>query len=193
MNDDIAGLIRRIVEDGETAVYREVVDRFAEQAFGVAFSILGNREDARDITQDAFVKAYRALPSLRERSKFAPWLKRIVADLSKNSLRDGRRRRAAHTAAVQHAAEATEGPLARVEERETDDAVYGHIQALPERHRTVIIMKFLEGMRYEEIASFLGISPRSAKTLSLEAKRLLLVRLKKQGIATPATLRARNA
>ncbi|RKY26393.1 MAG: hypothetical protein DRP79_04925 [Planctomycetota bacterium] len=193
MNCDVTGIIRRIAEKGDTEAYGELVKKYSDAAFAVALSILGNREDARDMTQDAFVMAYEMLPDLRDPGKFGCWLKRIVSGLSKNFLRDRQRRVAAHTAAVQHAAEVVQGPLAHVAEREEDTVVYRQIQALPERHRTVIIMKYLEGMRYDDIASFLDISVRSVKALSMEAKRLLLVRLKKQGIAAPALLRVRTA
>ena len=185
MKYDVTDVIRRIVEEGDTPAYRDVVDRYAESAFGVAFSILGNREDARDIAQDSFVMAYEMLPALRDRSKFGCWLRRIVAGLSKNLLRDKKRRVAAHTTAVRNAAEAAGGPPAQAVEREREETVYRHIQALPERHRTVIIMKYLEGMRYQDIASFLEMSVRLVKVLSFEAKRLLLARLGRQGVRAP--------
>jgi RNA polymerase sigma-70 factor (ECF subfamily) len=193
MNCDVTKIIRRITEKGDTEAYGELVKKYSDAAFAVALSILGNREDARDMTQDAFVMAYEMLPDLRDPGKFTCWLKRIVSGLSKNFLRDRQRRVAAHTAAVQHAAEVVQGPLVHAAEREEDAVVYRQVQALPERHRTVIIMKYLEGMRYDDIASFLDISVRSVKVLSMEAKRLLLVRLKKQGIAAPELLRVRTA
>lgn len=193
MNCDVTRIIRRIAEKGDTEVYGELVKEYSDAAFATALAILGNREDARDITQDAFVMAYEMLPDLRDPGKFACWLKRIISGLSKNFLRDRQRRVAVHTAAAQHAAEVVQGPLAHAAEREEDAAVYRQVQALPERHRTVVIMKYLEGMRYDDIASFLDISVRSVKMLSMEAKRLLLVRLEKQGIAAPALLRARTA
>jgi len=180
MNRNVANAIKRIVEKGDALAYSELVDRFAGSAFGVAFAILGNREDACDITQDALVMAYKMLPALRDRSKFGAWLKRIVAGLSKNFLRDSKRRLAASAAAAQHDNDAAEEPIARMEVREQNKAVYSQILSLPERHRTVIIMKYLEGMHYQDIASFLEIGLRSVKTLASEAKRLLLARMERQ-------------
>jgi RNA polymerase sigma-70 factor (ECF subfamily) len=193
MNCDVTNLIARIVEKGDSEAYGEIVTGFSNAAFAVAVSILGNREDARDITQDAFVMAYEMLPDLRDRSKFAVWLKRIVSGLSRNLLRDRKRRVAAHAASAEKAALFVRDALVHAEQREEDEIVYSHIQALPERHRTVIIMKYIEDMRYGDIAAFLEISPRTAKSLAFEAKHLLLVHLAKQGITAPTMLQARIA
>lgn len=193
MNRDVTTIIGSVVEKGDTEAYGQLVQQYSDAAFAVALSVLGNREDARDITQDAFVMAYRMLPDLREASKFGCWLRRIVSGLAKNFLRDRQRRTTAQAAAWRHDVDAAEGPLAQAAGREEEEAVYLHIQALPERHRTVIIMKYLEEMRYEEIASFLDMSERTVKMLSFEAKRLLLARLKKDGIEAPLILSARRA
>jgi RNA polymerase sigma-70 factor (ECF subfamily) len=193
MNHDVTTLIARIVEKGDTEAYGEVVNMFSDATFAVALSVLGNREDARDITQDSFVMAYEMLPHLRDRSKFTCWLRRIVTGLSKNMLRDRKRRVAAHNASVEHAVQTVSDTLSHIQAREENEVVYAHIQALPERHRTVIIMKYLEDMRYDDIAAFLDLSVRSVKTLSLEAKGLLLDRLEKLGITAPAVLQARSA
>jgi RNA polymerase sigma-70 factor (ECF subfamily) len=193
MNHDVTTLIASIVEKGDTEAYGEIVTSFSDAAFAVALSILGNREDARDITQDSFVMAFEMLPDLRDRAKFSCWLKRIVSGLSKNLLRDRKRRVAAHNASVENIVRFVPDTLTHLQDSEQDDVLYAHIQALPERHRTVIIMKYLEDMRYEDIASFLEVSLRSVKTLSFEAKRLLLARLARAGIAAPAALKARSA
>jgi RNA polymerase sigma-70 factor (ECF subfamily) len=193
MNHDVTTLIARIVENGDTEAYGEIVTRFSDAAFAVALSILGNHEDARDVTQDSFVMAFEMLRDLRDRAKFACWLKRIVSGLSKNLLRDRKRRVAAHNASAEHIVKLMPDALTHAQNREQDDVIYAHIQALPERHRTVIIMKYLEDIRYEDIASFLEISIRSVKNISFEAKRLLLARLAKAGIAAPALLAARSA
>jgi len=193
MNHDLTALIARVVEKGDTKAYGEIVNRFSDAAFAVALSILGNHEDARDITQDSFVMAFEMLPDLRDRAKFVCWLKRIVSGLSKNLLRDRKRRVAAHNASAEHLVQFAPDASARAQEREQNEVVYAHIQSLPERHRTVIIMKYLEDMRYEDIASFLELSIRSVKNLSFEAKRLLLARLARAGITAPALLTARSA
>lgn len=184
MNTEVADIVCRILEEGDAVAYGELVERFADPAFCVAYSILGNREDARDIVQDAFVTAYEMLPALRDRAKFAAWLKRIVAGLSKNFLRDNKCHAAIH-ARLGHTLPSVPDPAALAASDEQEEAVYAHIMALPERGRAIIIMKYLEGMRYDEIASFLETSVRSVKALAHEAKRLLLARLARHKIHVP--------
>ncbi len=195
MNDD-ATIIRSIVKKGNRRAYGELVEKYSSLVFSTCLSILGNREDAADITQDAFVKAYEILSDLREPEKYSLWLRRIAVGLSKNLLRSNSRRTNRLHALADRKPENTEPraePSAVVSAREQSDIVRRHICALPERYRTVIVLKYLEELRYADIASFLDLSLRTVKLLAFEAKRLLMARLKKEGLVNVPLLRAQRA
>ncbi len=187
--NETAKLINDIVRNGGREKYEILVERFSNYVFGTCISILGSREDAADITQEAFVKAYRILGDLRDPEKFPLWLRRIAVGMCKNLLRaNSRRTNRLHDFAEKDRPNTPTGPDTIVSGREENDIVRRCISALPERYRTVIILKYLEGLRYADIASFLGISERAAKAIACEAKKLLLARLKKEGVINATVL-----
>jgi len=193
VNND-AKIIKDIIQNGRRTEYGELVEKYSNFVFSTCLSILGNREDAADIAQEAFVKAYEILGDLRDPSKYALWLKRIAAGMSKNLLRANSRQKA-H---VQTFAESgsdidmidTAEAIGKASKREQTEIVREHIAALPERYRTVIILKYLEGLKYRDIAAFLELSERTVKAASYEAKKLLLKRLKKQGVLDASLLQS---
>ena len=190
MNYD-AKIIGEIIDKGQRSLYGELVEKYSNLVFSACMSVLGNREDAADIAQEAFVRAYEILGDLRDRSKYALWLKRIAVGMSKNLLRANSR----HTAHVQTLAESavaldTAEAVGKVGEREQHEIVREHIAALPERYRMVIVLKYLEGLRYRDIAAFLELSERTVKTAAHEAKQLLLRRLRKRGVLDASLLQS---
>jgi len=120
----------------------------------LAYSILGDRTEAEDVTQRAFVKAWEELPRLREVAAFAGWLNRIAANLA----RDVARSRAARKVPANHSEptgdKADQGLLAE----ERDAQVHRAIGSLPEHQREVVIMYHLQGVPVQEVAEQLGIA-----------------------------------
>ncbi len=187
--NETAKIINDIVKSGNHDQYEILVERFSNLVFGTCVSILGSREDAADITQETFVKAYRILGDLRDAEKFPIWLKRIAVGMCKNLLRaNSRRTNRLHNFAEKDCQHAPTEPDSIVSGREENDIVRRCISALPERYRTVIVLKYLEGLRYADIASFNGISERATKAIACEAKKLLLARLKKKGVINTTVL-----
>ncbi len=91
-------LLIRQAQEGNRDAYRRLVEQHMKQAYNVAFGFVRNREDARDVLQDALVRAYVALPSFRGEAEFGTWLHRIVMNLSLNHVRQStvRSRREVH-------------------------------------------------------------------------------------------------
>jgi RNA polymerase sigma-70 factor (ECF subfamily) len=158
-------LIRATLEGDEEA-FRELMERYKGRAFGVAVGIVGNGDDALDVVQDSFIKAYYKLKEFRFGSNFYTWFYRLLVNQAID-----RWRKSARSAEVpldeSWLSEEDSPPdaftyprtpedLAR--NRELGDALQRAIASLPEYHRAVIVLREVEGMAYDEIAKTLGCS-----------------------------------
>jgi RNA polymerase sigma-70 factor (ECF subfamily) len=137
----------------------------------LAYSILRNREDAEDVAQAAFLKAYGELHTLRDHERFRPWIARITWRLALNHRRAnlGRQRRAA-------AFEESRLPcsaLVRVIEQERSRLLWRAIEALPEKFRTVVILAYIEGHDLAHVCRELNIPKGTAKSRLLRARNRL--------------------
>jgi RNA polymerase sigma-70 factor (ECF subfamily) len=159
-------LVRKTLK-GEREAFSELVKRYQGKAYGIAMGILGNREDALDVVQDSFIKAYNSLSGFRFSSKFFTWFYRLLVNRSIDRLRsasrgeglsfdetwmkeDGTRSRSM--------SEYTDGPLEAIQKGELREVIRGAIESLPEHQRAVVVLREVEGLSYEEIARVLDIS-----------------------------------
>jgi RNA polymerase sigma-70 factor (ECF subfamily) len=156
---------------GEAAAYEELVRMHQAIAFRVALVNAGDRADAEEAVQDAFVKAYRALGRFRERAPFRPWLLRIVANEARNRRRSAGRR-AGMTLRVAGAAasgDAAPSPEAAVLDHERRTELLDAIGRLDDRDRDVLVHRFLVGLDEQETAEALGIRRGTVKSRTSRA------------------------
>ena len=153
--------------DGDKDAYRILVQRYQDRAFGVAFSVLRSRADAEDVVQESFVKAYLSLGRFEGKSSFYTWLYRIVYNMAI----DYRRKHGKHAQGVEleeevvarerdvslggRTAETPEEHLARRDQR---SAIAAGMAELSEEHRTVLTLRELQGLSYEDIAEVTGVN-----------------------------------
>ena len=171
-----AELARR-AREGDDGAYEELVKRYGPIAFRVAWLVTRERGEAEDAAQEAFVKAYYALPRFRPDSPFRPWLLKIVANEARNRARSTRRRQglALRAAAVSDgdAAPSPETAVLAIADRET---LVAALNALPPPDREVIGYRFLLGLSESETADVLGVRQGTAKSrLSRAMARLRAV------------------
>jgi len=157
--------IRLITEakHGDHASFENLVDRFMGRAMSVAMSYVGNREDALDLSQEAFYRVYKNLDRFREGEPFAPWFFRILRNACLNYLQKRRRRRSFSI----HARDDSEGdfplpdessdPTAPTESREAQKQLWDGIEKLSVAHREIIWLRHFEDMDYATIAEVLEI------------------------------------
>ena len=133
--------------------------------FALAYRTLGREEDARDVVQDAFLRAYRGLPRFKGEAKFSSWLYRITLNLCRDWIRRERRAPIVPTPAGADPnafADEQVSPSVSVEElvgrRQMSDAVARALAELPEDQRTAILMKEYHGLTFQEIADTLAVS-----------------------------------
>ncbi|MET0800174.1 MAG: sigma-70 family RNA polymerase sigma factor [Actinomycetota bacterium] len=151
--------------DGDVGAYEELVTRYQGIAFRVAWLVVRNRGDAEDAVQEAFVKAYYALPRFRTGAPFRPWILRIVANEARNRGRSARRRdglvvRAAATAS----GDAAPSPEAAALERADAELLAVALGRLPERDRLVVAYRYLFEMSEAETAEALDVRPGTVKS-----------------------------
>jgi RNA polymerase sigma-70 factor (ECF subfamily) len=158
-----------------------------QRAYYAALGIVGSHDDALDLSQDAFVRAYRARGSLDPDRPFYPWLYQILRRLCFNHLRNQKTRRArlaeaagwlADTAADRAAPLAPDRAVERVELRERLERAIG---TLPPHEREVLVMREFEGLKYREIADLLGI-PIGTVMSRLYAARRALAAVLEEGV-----------
>lgn len=139
---------------GDVDAYDQLVGRYQDRVYQLAYRVTGNREDAWDAAQDAFLKAYRALRGFRGAAAFGTWLHRIAV----NTALDLVRRRPQPTLALHAvAAAAPDEPDETVLRQDVQQQVQRAIAALPPQHRVVVVLRDIDGLRYEEIAGLLQV------------------------------------
>ncbi len=149
-------VIRRCLA-GEKDLFRYLMERYEKRAFWVAFNLLGNTEEARDVLQDAFVRAYRSLDRFDFGRKFYTWFFRIVTNLAIDRLR---RRGVAKSVSLGEELEETlpsgESPSLPLEREETRRKVRELLETLPPKFKAVMVLRDIEGLSCKEIAPVLG-------------------------------------
>jgi RNA polymerase sigma-70 factor, ECF subfamily len=166
---DEATLVAR-AKRGDSTAYEELVRMHQGIAFRVALAAAGDRGDAEEAAQDAFVKAYRALGRFRAEAPFRPWLLRIVANEARNRRRSaGRRSGLELRAAAVVSGDAAPSPETTALALERRDALLRGLAALDGRDREVLVHRFLLGLDEEETAAVLGVRRGTVKSRTSRA------------------------
>jgi RNA polymerase sigma-70 factor (ECF subfamily) len=159
-------MVDRVLAGDDTA-FRGLVEKYQERLYTMAYGVLRNREDARDVTQDAFIKAYRSLSSFRRESSFYTWLYRIGMNLSIDLTRKRKRRESGglrEDVATRngqggiHEIHHQDSPQRVIERRQLYDQIMDAMDQLPEDQKQVILLRELEGMSYREIAEVMDVA-----------------------------------
>lgn len=143
---------------GDAPAFEDLVMTYQHRVFGVALRMLGNRAEAEEVAQEAFVRAHRALGEFRGDAKLSTWLYAITSRLCLNRLASGERGMARQGEdALLRLSDAGPRPDAALERRELEAALGRAIADLPEDRRIVVVLRDLEGLSYEEIAQVLEL------------------------------------
>ena len=173
---------------GDITAFEQLVKRYDRNVFRIAQHITQNREDAEDVVQDAFLKAYENLEQFQENSKFYTWLVRIAVN---ESLMKLRKRRTDKTVSLDQEIETEEDSMPRevadwapnpeqlYKQGELKEILTKTINGLPASFRTVFVLRDVEGLSTEETAEALGLSIPAVKSRLLRARLQLRERLNK--------------
>lgn len=142
---------------GDIEGLRVLYERHSESVFRICLRILGDAARAEDEAHEVFLSAFRALPRFDGRSRLSTWLYRIAVNRCLNGLRDGARVVAHPPGASEPEAAGADSPEQRLAQREAADAVQDLLDALPESHRAILVLREIEELEYAEIAQVLGV------------------------------------
>ncbi len=179
----------RAFKDGRNEAFDEMVLMYSPQLFRVAYGLLGSRQDAEEVVQDAFVRAYKALPEFRGDASFKTWIHRITVNLARNKFHWNRRRGEGCNVSLSDIltpedgadAQKTEmdlpdtslGPDRKLENEELEKNIITAIQLLPEKLREAMVLRHLEDMSYESIAELLDCKVGTVKSRLARGRELL--------------------
>lgn len=171
----------RLAQDGNTRAFDELVKRYQQKVYQLAYKILRHEEDAAEALQDTFLSAYRGLKNFKSKSTFSTWLYRITTNAS---LMKYRKRRPNHLSLEQSQNPEFEGetielqdwsrqPLQELLDAETYAVMEEGLRRLPEGPRTVFVLRDLEELSNAEVAEILGVTVATVKS-RLHRARILL-------------------
>jgi RNA polymerase sigma-70 factor (ECF subfamily) len=171
---------------GERDAFDRLVERYQRDVYRLCYRYVNNHEDANDLAQEAFLKAYRAIPKFRGESAFSTWLYRIAVNTCLN-FRSARRRETQELS--ESLADGAPAASERLEQEERSERVRRAVTRLPEKQRATLILKVYHDLTHEEVAAILGASVGTVKANLFHA----LANLKKlmEGDAAAAAGRGR--
>ena len=179
---DPDSMMIKAVLDGDPEAYRVLVERYERRIYYVVYGMVRNPEDARDIAQDCFVKAFQNLHRFRLDSRFYTWLCRIGMNLAIDHLRKMKHRRhsefddmrgGAGGAQVVRLHSKRDDPSENVSNARTYKSIMDAVDTLPDDQRQVLVLRELEDMPYAEIAEILDIPEGTVMSRLYYARRKL--------------------
>ncbi len=187
--EEEAKIIRAVV-DGNTNAFEDLVLEYQKQVYHIALKMTGNEEDAFDLSQEAFLKAFRALPTFRGEAGFGSWLYRMTANLCIDFLRRRKRRGAGQIISLDEEEEERRPlelpdlryePQSALEKKELREKVQTGLRRLPHEQQLILVLRDVEGFSYQEISDALKIELGTVKSRIYRARAHLARLLTEDG------------
>ena len=178
MTETLAPLVAA-AREGDRRAFEELVRLTSADTYTLAYRLMGNEDDARDVVQEAYLRGYRGIAKFRGDARFTTWMYRITANCAVTSLERRRRHRHEELADDEPLADSSpdHDPQARADASALRDELTVALQELPPRLRAVIVLRDIYDLPHEAIAAELGISESAAKVRLHRARRRLRERM----------------
>ncbi|RAL21841.1 RNA polymerase subunit sigma-24 [Lujinxingia litoralis] len=183
MEDQELQLVER-AQQGDREAFKELVEAYQRKVYGICIGMLKNPDDSMDVSQEVFIKVYRYLEKFNRQSSFYTWLYRITVNMCIDFLRKKKRvQEVDYDDGILRGSDEVEGDEHILPSRLglNPDRVYGRkelrqkmleaLETLSEKHRTILILREVEGLSYEEIADVLNISKGTVMSRLYHARR----------------------
>ena len=172
-----AQLIKQ-AQQGSQVAFEQLVIRHQRYVYNVAYRVLSDPHEAEDITQEAFVRAWKALPHFRRKAKFTTWIYRIVYNLCLNRLPKLQRIKAQAEPIEDLLDAPVDSPATIYEKQEQLAFLHTRLNHLPEKYRLVLSLRYLQQLSYKEIAQALDVPMGTVKTHIYRARQALANRVR---------------
>ena len=186
--EEESAIIAKVL-DGDADAFEPLVTANQNFVYNIALKMLSNPEDAFDVSQEAFVKAYRSLKDFKGDSSFSSWLYRIAANMCLDFMRKNKKRRAASIVYLDDDNDLKEldlpdtrfAPETELERKELGRAINDALTLLPEDQRSILLLRELNGMSYAEISDILNLETGTVKSRLFRARARLAKILRDNG------------
>jgi len=175
---------------GDAESFNQLVLRWERPIYALAYRVIGREEEARDVAQETFLRAFRALSGFKGEAKFSSWLYRITLNLCRDWIRKEKRTRVLQAPEgldiieLAGAATPTETIEQRIGRKDLGRAVSKAMAALPEEQRTAIILKEYHGLTFQEIADMLDCPLSTVKTRLYQGLSVVRKQLEQAGVSS---------
>jgi len=179
-------IIVQQIKEGKTESFEVLVERYQKQVYNIAYRYTGSRDDAYDLSQEAFLKAYRGINNFRQDSSFKTWIYHIVANVCRDYLRKDKK---VHKVSIDEPVQSNDGDMEKqltdnakgpdevYESKELSEFIQGIINNLQREYKEVIILREMQQLSYEEIAKVLNCSVGTVKSRLNRARKILKDRI----------------
>jgi len=166
-------LIRRCI-GGDRESFRPLVERYSPSLHVFVVRYVGRSDDCRDIVQEAFLRAYRALPDFDPRYRFSTWLYRIALNICRDHRKKARAMPSGHSVPIDVEEQKVEDPIEkRLDDRRRCEALLALVDDLPPKYREPLLLKDVQRMDYERMSAITGMSVGLLKVRVMRARRRL--------------------
>lgn len=176
MDKDIDQALMQRCRQGDRAAFSALVTRYQRPVYHAVYRILGNREDARDVTQTVFLKVAERVERYDPKYRFFSWLYRIAVNESIDAMRRNGRERTLQESDEESAPEA-DGPEQRLDQQQQARRIESALRMLKPDDRVVISLRHFADCSYQDIAQILAIDEKTVKSRLFDARRRLAQRL----------------
>ena len=190
MNAETGNYEERLIADfkeGSRERFDELVKAYTQKLYRLAYGLLGNHHDAEEVVQDAFVRAYRALPGFRGDASFETWMHRVTVNLARNKFHWNRRRGSGlNVSLFSEDGSDPERPAVRIdlpdtrmepdrllENTELEQNIVFVISSLPQKLREAMVLRHMENLSYEQIAEYLNCKVGTVKSRLARGRDIL--------------------
>jgi len=181
MTDNERLLLKR-AKKGDVDAFEQLIEKYQKKVYNIALKMLGNKEDAYDMSQEVFIRVYRSIDKFKEQASLSTWIYKITTNACLDEIR---RRKNRFTVSIDDDMELNDSKVKRqieydgpspeiiVEENELREIINKSIQQLPEQYRVVTILRDIQGFSYEEIANILDVPQGTVKSRINRARAML--------------------
>ncbi len=175
-----SAVVRKVLQ-GDTNAFEQLVLEYEKNVYNIALKMTSNPEDAQDMTQEAFIKAFNSLSNFRGESKFSVWLYRIVNNVCLDFLRSRNRRPTVSLSVSDDdgeesqldIADESQSPERLLDKTLTRESVRRGLESLAPEYRQILLLREIQGLSYDEIAQSLGIEVGTVKSRIFRARKKL--------------------